>query len=183
VRYLVKPVLALSAIGLVLSAVAHITALLGIDLKLGDSVFALHIGIFVVWLPAVLLAMRMGRGKNTSAWGFGTMSWKQVLSGCPSWMTYFLFGLFAYVFLNFFLFMGGAETSPSQDDSPSSPQTIRGFSGHWLVFYYAAFAIAYSALMKPELLSDAACKNGHKALPSDKFCSECGSPVVLKRVA
>ena len=182
-NYLVKPVLAFSAIGLVLSLIAHITALLGIDLSLGNSVFALHIGIFVVWFPAVFLAIRMGRGKSKSAWGFGTTSWKQILSGCPSWMLYLLYGLFAYVFLNFFLFMGHTAHGPSQGDSPSSPQVILGFSGHWLIFYYAAFVIAYSALMKPELLSDALCKMGHKALPTDKFCSECGSPVVIKTVA
>lgn len=182
-RYLIKPVLVLSAIGLTLSLVAHITALMGLDLRVGNFVFALHIGIFVVWFPAVFLAMRMGRGKNRSAFGFGTVSWKQILSGCPDWMRYLLFGLFAYVFLNFFFSMDNTVSSTSPQDSPSSPQVIRGFSGHWLVFYYAAFAIAYSALMKPELLSDAVCKMGHKALPSDKFCSECGSPIVSRKAA
>ncbi|WP_460727839.1 hypothetical protein [Lysobacter rhizosphaerae] len=179
-RYLVKPVLVLSAIGLVLSVIVHIIALLGFDPRLGESVFALHVGIFVVWFPAVFLSMRMGRGKKASAWGFGG-SWKQVLSGCPGWMTYLLYVLFAYTFLNFFLFMGSAASGASQVDSASSPQVIRGFSGHWMVFYYAAFAIAYSALMKPELLGDAVCKMGHKALPIDKFCSECGNPVVVKK--
>jgi hypothetical protein len=87
------------------------------------------------------------------------------------------------VFLNFFLFIGHAVGGTSQDDSPSSPQVIRGFSGHWMVFYYAAFAIAYSALMKPELLGDAICARGHRALLSDKFCSECGSPVNAKKIA
>lgn len=178
-RYLAKPVLVISAIGLTLSLIAHITALLGIDLGLGNSVFALHVGIFVVWFPAVLLAMKMGRGKNASTWGFNSMSWKQVLSGCPGWMIYALYGVFAYAFLNFFLF-AGHEAGVPKSGSPSSPEVIRGFSGHWLVFYYAAFAIAYSALMKPELLGDALCKMGHKALPTDKFCSECGSPIAKK---
>jgi hypothetical protein len=128
----------------------------------------------------VLLAMRMSRGKKKSAWGFGTMSWKQVLSGCPRWMLYLLYGLFAYVLLNFFLFMGTTANGASQGDSASSPQVVRGFSGHWLIFYYAAFAIAYSAFAKPDLLRDAVCKLGHVASPSDKFCSECGSPVFIK---
>ena len=180
-NFLIKPMLALSALGLALSLIVHLAAIAGIDLKLGNSIFALHIGIFVVWLPAVLLTIRMRRGNRNSAWGFGTMSWKQVLSGCPSWMTYLLYGLFVYVFLNFFLFMGHAESGASPDESPSSPEIARGFSGHWLLFYYAAFAIAYSAFKRPELLGDAVCQMGHKALPSDKFCSECGSPVSIKK--
>jgi hypothetical protein len=163
-----------------LSLVAHLSALTGIDLKLGDGVFALHVGVFLVWFPAVLLAMRLGRGKTNSPWGFGFSSWKQILAGCPRWMTYTLLGLFAYAFLNFFLFMGQASTQSGHGESSSSPDVIRGFSGHWLVFYYAAFAIAYSALKKPELLGTATCKMGHKALPTDKFCSECGNPVVIK---
>jgi len=180
-KYLVKPVLVLSLLGLFLSLIAHISALAGIDLKLGIGVFVLHGGIFLVWFPAVLLAMRLGRGK-TNAWGFGFSSWKQVLAGCPLWMTYLLIGLFAYVFLNFFLFMKDVPTE-HQQGSPASPEVIRGFSGHWLVFYYAAFAIAYSAFKKPELLGNAACQNGHKAIPTDKYCSECGSPIVLEKTA
>lgn len=181
-RYLVKPVLALSALGLFLSLIAHVSALAGIDLQLGNAVFVLHGGIFVVWFPAVLLAMRLGRGKTT-AWGFGFSSWKQVLAGCPPWMTYLLLGLFAYVFLNFFIFMRDVPTQPSQGQSPASPEVIRGFSGHWLVFYYAAFAIAYSAFKKPELLGNAKCQNGHKAIPTDKFCSQCGNPIIVEKVA
>jgi len=180
-RFLIKPVLGLSAIGLVLSIVVHVAALLGIDLQLGQSVFSLHMGIFLMWFPAVFLAMKMGRGKRTSLWGFGgTMSWKQVLSGCPPWMTYALYGLFVYVFANFFLAMDNTTSDPGE--SASSPRAVRLFSGHWLMFYYAAFAIAYSALMKPELLGDAVCKLGHKALPGDKFCSECGGAVSLRKV-
>jgi len=179
-RYLVKPVLALSALGFLLSLIAHIFALTGIDLKLGNGIFVLHGGIFLVWFPAMLLAMRLGRGK-TGAWSFDFSSWKQVLAGCPPWMIYLLIGIFAYAFLNFFLFMEKVPTQSSQGE-PASPDVIRGFSGHWLVFYYAAFAIAYSAFKKPELLGDATCAKGHKALPTDKFCSECGSPVTIAKM-
>ncbi len=179
-RYLVKPVLALSAFGFLLSLVAHVSARAGTDLKLGNGVFVLHGGIFLVWLPAMLIAMRLGRGK-AGTWGFGFSSWKQVLSGCPRWMTYLLIALFAYVFLNFFLFMGKVQPQSSPTD-PASPEVIRGFSGHWLLFYYAAFAIAYSAFKKPELLANATCSKGHRALPTDKFCSECGSPVAVAKV-
>jgi hypothetical protein len=182
-KYLVKPVLVLSALGLFLSLIAHITALAGLDLHLGNWIFVLHGGIFIVWFPAVILAMRLGRGKTRSPWGFGFASWKQVLAGCPPWMTYLLIGLFIYALLNFFFFMGNVSTHVSLDGQPASTDVIRGFSGHWLVFYSAAFAIAYSAFKRPELLGTAICKMGHKALPTEKFCSECGNPVIVKPVA
>lgn len=35
--------------------------------------------------------------------------------------------------------------------------------------------------MNPELLNDATCKQGHKALPTDRFCSECANAVVIKK--
>lgn len=178
-KYLVKPVLLISLLGLFLSLVAHLSALAGIDLKVGDGVLVLHVGIFLVWIPAVLLAMKLGRGKS-SAWGFGGTSWKRVLAGCPPWMFFVLIGLFAYAFLNFFLSAKGLRVQ-RQQGSMASPDVIRGFSGHWLVFYYAAFAIAYSAFKRPELLGNPTCQNGHKVLPTEKFCSECGSPVVLEK--
>lgn len=180
-RFLVKPVLALSVFGLVASVLLHVTALLGYDLGLGASVFALHFGVFVVWFPVMLFAGKMVRGRRTSMWDVGGfMSWKHMFSGCPAWMVHFLYVLFAYVMLNFFLFMQTA-THTMSGAADTSPQVLRGFSGHWLLFYYVAFAIAWSAMMKPELLGDAVCQKGHKALPGDKFCSECGSAVAMKR--
>jgi hypothetical protein len=179
-RFLIKPVLGLSALGLFLSIVVHVAALLGIDLQLGQSVFALHIGIFVVWFPAVYWSTKLGGGRKASMWGFrGTVSLKEMLSGCPAWMTYAMYGLFAYTFANFFLAI--ANGTDHAGESVSSPERVRLFSGHWMLFYYAAFAIAYSALMKPELLGDAVCNQGHKALRGDKFCSECGGAVSLKK--
>ena len=51
---------ALAAVGLVLSAVSHFAAVLGIRGPLGDYAWVLHIGVFIVWLPTVLVA-RNGR--------------------------------------------------------------------------------------------------------------------------
>ncbi|KRG44829.1 hypothetical protein ARC20_07960 [Stenotrophomonas panacihumi] len=178
-KYLVKPVLVLSAIGLLLSVLAHITALLGIDLHLGDSVFVLHGGVFLVWLPTVLLASKMGRGGRISGWSPGGRGfWKQALSGCPAWMRYTAFGLFGYAMLNFFLVARGV--ADGANDASMDPAVIRGFSGHWMVFYYFAFAITYSVFKKPELLGPAVCSLGHKNWPGDKFCPECGNPIVVR---
>ena len=46
---------ALSALGLALSALSHAAALLGRDGPLRDRAMLLHVGIFVVWIPAIVL--------------------------------------------------------------------------------------------------------------------------------
>jgi hypothetical protein len=50
-KLVIKLVLVLSGLGTISSLFVHIASLPGIDLNLGTSVFVLHIGIFVVWLP------------------------------------------------------------------------------------------------------------------------------------
>jgi hypothetical protein len=101
---------------------------------------ALHVGIFVVWLPTVLVTARSGRGMSRN------QAFKVMLSGSPPWMRHALWGLLAYAALNFVLFAVFGERAPSSA-SPSA-STIRGFSGHWMFFYWFAFATLYSAAQK-----------------------------------
>ena len=127
----------------------------------------------------MFLLARLGRGRSTSFFGFGSFSWKQALLGCPPWMRYLLYGLFVYAFASFLITMQQLE-GISRPNSPFSPLTTRAFSGHWLVFYFASFAVSYSAMMRPDLLANALCSAGHKANPTEKFCSECGGPVSIR---
>jgi hypothetical protein len=141
----------LSAAGLVLSVVAHIASLAGIALPHGGLIFwALHIGIFAVWLPTVLVATRITGDINRKDF------WKVVLSGCPTWMRQTLYVLFAYAILNFIwsIFTSNGSSQPQGDPSPS---VFRGFSGHWMVFYGAAFATLYSVFQSPDLLRQWKC--------------------------
>jgi len=57
-------------------------------------------------------------------------------------------------------------------DAP--PSVVRGFSGHWMIFYGAAFAVLYSRIHAPELYRERKCPQGHTASPTARFCSECG---------
>lgn len=167
VRIILYPFLLLSGIGLALSIVAHLAGLAGIELPGGRLVWALHAGIFVVWIPTVLVSMRTTRCANRKDF------WKVALSGCPVWMRRAIYVLFGYGILNFFLFMQatGAGHTPTGDAPPS---VIRGFSGHWMVFYSAAFAILYSAIHAPQLFRERKCPNGHAVGPTARYCSECG---------
>jgi len=66
----------------------------------GDALFfGLHVGIFPLWLPVVLIAQEMT--KNSPRKDF----WKIAMSGCPVWMKYMASGFFGYAIVNFLLFM------------------------------------------------------------------------------
>jgi hypothetical protein len=158
-----------SAIGLVVSLWVHIGALMGRTVS--SAFWVLHVGIFVVWFPSVLVAQR--RVDNTSRKDF----WTVVLKGAPDWMRYMVYVSFAYAFVNFMFFMaqtpsGGRHTAPSAAD-------WRGFSGHWMVFYSAALAILYSAAKTMD--SSPHCTNGHLASPNALYCTRCGQPVMRVR--
>jgi hypothetical protein len=86
-----------------------------------------HTGIFVVWLPTLLIAARITRDAKQKD------LWKVALSGCPPWMRQALYVLTGYAVLNFLLFMFASNNHPHQLGDPSTAE-IRGFSGHWMIF-------------------------------------------------
>lgn len=161
------PFMVLAAVGLALSVVAHGMALAGLQLPGGQMVWMLHVGIFVVWLPTILVAYGATRYANRKDF------WKVALAGCPAWMRRALYMLFAYGVFNFIIFMFGTghDLHPSGDAPPS---IVRGFSGHWMIFYGAAFATLYSAIHAPQLFRERTCPNGHSVAPTVRFCPECG---------
>lgn len=134
---LLWPLIALSLVGLVLSLWVHLGALAGRKVAPESFFFMLHIGIFVVWLPAVLVAQRR----------IGSMQrrdmWKVLLARTPEWVRYMVYGFGTYAIVNFLIFIAHAPPNGSNGDPPAV--VWRGFSGHWMAFYAAAFAIFYSA--------------------------------------
>ena len=169
-RLILAPFIGLAAIGLILSVAAHLAAVAGSPIPFGKAVWGLHIGVFVVWLPTVLVGIRLTRGANRKDY------WKIALVGCPKWMRRALSILFGYAILNFILFfvMTAAHLQPKGD---APPEVVRGFSGHWMVFYGAAFATLYSASVIGWAGIDRKCPNGHSVTFTAKFCEECGAPL------
>jgi hypothetical protein len=160
------PFMLLAACGLILSIAAHGMALLGFPIPGGKLVWGLHIGIFVVWIPTVLTFMRVARYASRSD------SWKFAFAGCPDWMRRSVYVLFGYAIFNFILFMATMHGNKPTGDAP--PSVVRGFSGHWMVFYGAAFATLYSAIYSPHLYRERKCPQGHTASPTARYCSDCG---------
>lgn len=132
--------LILGAVGTVLSVIAHLLAGSGQPLSGGSSLWvALHAGVFVVWPPTVFIA-------NAVTHGARKHFWKLAFSGCPRWMKIVLLILAVYTVVNFILFLA-ATTGFDRPENKYNSEFVRGFSGHWLVFYFAAFATCYSALV------------------------------------
>ena len=160
------PFLLLAAVGFVLSLAAHGLALVGVPIPGGKLVGNLHFGIFVVWIPTVLVAYQGSRYANRKDF------WKVTLAGCPPWMRVSLYVLFGYAIFNFVLFLASNPPRQSIYDAPLS--TIRGLSGHWMLFYGAAFAVLYSRIRAPQLYQPHKCPQGHLVSPMARFCPECG---------
>jgi hypothetical protein len=142
-----------SLIGFVSALIVHIAALMGIDVS--DNfpvVWVLHVGIFVVFIPFVFSSRKSLGAKPTFA---------QIRAAFPMWVVRLGICIFAYALVNFALFMLKTEGgNPSIVDgkfvlmnhgalireltaaeySTFKANVVRGFSGHWLVFYFAPFA-------------------------------------------
>jgi hypothetical protein len=170
---LIIPFMALAALGFLASLAVHVVALTGHLPPGGERIFVMHAGVFVIWFPAVFVAMRLNVAQPGQSRSSQWNGWKQMLGGCPPWMTYAAYGLFGYAFLNFFLAMGGSTEHASK--AGLAPQTLRQFSGHWMLFYGLGFAILYSAFREPWRLKAIKCPAGHPVTHSDKFCPACGA--------
>lgn len=165
------PFLILSEVGLALSVISQICALDSTAGPLGDQTWVLLIGIFIVWLPAILALNRLSRNVRRKD------LWKAALRGCPGWMRYGMYGLFGYAIINFLLFI--QTPSKQQGSGPMPPAIVRGFSGHWMVFSGAAFAILYSYSKVGGQNMNRRYAAGHEVGPSAKFCEQCGRPIVI----
>ncbi len=127
--YLILSVLA--AVGLLASLACHLMGWLQVEPPWGKSVFLPHIGIFVVWVPLVIFANRTmpkpGRG-----------NFEHLLAELPRWVRFATGGLFVYALLNFAYFIYCTHQYPRH--GVPFPVKLRGFSGHWMMFYGIASA-------------------------------------------
>ena len=165
-RVILYPVMMLAGCGLVLSIAAHCMALAGVPVPGGGLVWGLHIGIFVVWIPTVFIIKEAIRNSNRNE------IWKMALAGCPSWMRLGVFILFVYGAVN--LAITGSQKKIKMDGNTPTPSVVRAFSGHWMIFYGAGFAVLYSRIYSPQLYRGRQCPKGHSVSQGASFCSECG---------
>ena len=122
-------------------------------------------GIFVVWLPAMFSAEKFTEGYPDKD------AWKALLRGCPRWMRRAHNAIFYYCIASFALFFLTSVGGPA---GPGETGVVRGFSGHWLFFYFPACAVLYLTMQLQNGDPLRRCGNGHVVEPADPFCPKCG---------
>jgi hypothetical protein len=105
----------------------------------GRTVFPYAPRRFCCFFPAVFAAKKMLG--STVRRDF----WKVVMKDAPDIVRYLFYVFFAYGWLTGILAFYGGPLGNGQNSTPTSGQDWRAFSGTWMAFYYASFAILLSA--------------------------------------
>lgn len=154
-------------IGWVLSVIIHLMAVGGIDVQSTiPFVWVMHIGIFPLWFAAIMKLKKnpeIGASKDLKP--NPTVMFKAMFANTPGWMIALALGGFGYAMINFFLFMTSDQGEAVMESgryilerkghfirelsleeyTKQKANTVRGFSGHWILFYGIATAILYPA--------------------------------------
>ena len=121
-------------IGLALSLWIHIAALFGRQVMPDPFLFIMHLGIFVVWIPAMFVFSRLARAYNRRD------IWKAALRGSPDWLRYSIYIFDGYGLVRFFV-----PFTQSQHRGGSPALTgWEEFSAIWIIFYATAFGVFLS---------------------------------------
>jgi len=134
-------------VGFFSSLLVHLSTFFGIDpSKHVPAVWVLHLGIFVVFFPMVFV---QGLKPKKDFW-------RNIFAAIPRWARYTIKAFFAYAIINFALFFflsrdgvpdvrdgkyvlhnhGQVVRELSENEYEwQKAYVIRGFSGHWMVFY------------------------------------------------
>jgi hypothetical protein len=160
----VYPFLVLSALGFAAMLVIHIASLFGIRAPFEHSLSFLGPGVFIVFLPTILVMNRLTRDFKQKD------IWRAALRGCPQWMHRAVWIVFGYSWVGFFalpfLYGGGMDSEANK---------ARMLSGTLLVFYLIPLAVLYSWTQARHFDEGRRCLNGHHVSPLAKFCDECGA--------
>lgn len=153
-RALVYSVMSLSAAGAVLCIVGSLLGATRIYFLPLRAQAVLLVGIFLIWLPTMILMNRLTRDLKRKD------RWKTALRGCPPWMKRALWVVLGFVVVSF-LFPFSERNLP-----------ILFPAG----FYAVSFCVMYSLRKPQEFDAGRRCTNGHALSPLAKFCDECGAP-------
>lgn len=132
-----RPFQVLALAGFSVCVTCHFLAITGMVETFPSSVMLLHGGGLIVFIPAAKVGNRVAKGIPRQD------VWKVMLAGSPAWLRRVFWSVCIYAVLNF---VTSIFIHPTGIDSPSNVDaaTVRGFSGHSMVFYLAAFVILYS---------------------------------------
>jgi hypothetical protein len=130
IAYLMMPI---ALAGFLLSLYIHVAAWLG-HIILDDSwMFWLHGAMFVPFFTALLLSPESSPRRKP-------------VDNASQFLTKAMVAILIYALLNFTVFMVHMATSHGPD---SQLWLWRGFSGHWMLFYFWSFSFLYDVVRPP----------------------------------
>jgi hypothetical protein len=124
------PLMALALIGFGISFYAHIATWLGKLILTQSQSGWMHIGMFIVFFPAIFLQPRARKRSRLSA------------DELPEWIGNLMLIIFFYAIANFCWFMLQTFLQHGKADHLHE---LRGFSGYWLMFYFWSFGLLFQA--------------------------------------
>ncbi len=131
-----QPLMYLALAGFLISLCINIACVFGKQLPPDVPFFIMHMGIFVVFFPAVWAAKKMLG--STARRDF----WKVVMKNAPDFVRHIFYIIFAYEWLIWIGVLGFFRATSQRP--PGGPDWFV-FSGTWMIFYYTSFAILLSA--------------------------------------
>lgn len=160
-----KTLFYIALLGSISAITVHILSILGVDVA--DTlpfIWALHIGIFVVWIPTILSLKKLQK-QNKKANAFTLLTKNK-----PKWLLGLIIVIAAYTGFNFIFSISKTGGTTSNKNGVYSLQnrgkyirnitkeeyhlhganTLRGFSGHWILFYTIATIALYKGESKEE---------------------------------
>lgn len=166
---LIYPFLGLAALGFLAVLVVHVASLFGTPSLFEHFLKWLGPGVFVVWLPTILVMNRLTREFKQKD------IWRAALRGCPEWFRRAVWGILGYGWFGSFalpLLYGGGMNAPGNK--------ARSMSAILLTLYLIATAVLYSATRTEKIDESRRCLNGHLVSPIAKYCEECGAPIRVR---
>lgn len=164
-----------AATGWTLGLMVHLFSIADIDItEKVPLVWVLHIGIFVVWLPAILELKKNKELQEYQQSGMMTKMnffpfFKIIFKQTPTWLSILAIAGAFYAAINFLLFLSGEQGTPriqegqyfrydhaqliktltEQEYHHLRANEMRAFSGHWLAFYGIASAVLFPFKREP----------------------------------
>jgi hypothetical protein len=139
-----------------------------------EAVFGLHLLLFVVWIPALLVyAPKDIRVPEIHTPKDAFDALKIPFRGTPRWMLYMLFSFLGYTVINIIIIF----FSPNNQSAISTP-VIRFFSSAWMAAYSFSLAVLYSKAQIQKKDNVRKCVNGHQVSSEAVFCAQCGQMIL-----
>lgn len=168
-----------AGVGFAICLAIHVISFFAVPPAGEALIGGLGLAVFPPHMVVVSLIMRSIGGPRM-IWGWGEF-WDRALPDCPVWMRRIVLALWVYAFLAI-LFLFATAASVVKSD-PTEAQFrgqafLGGASAVLLLFYGFALVASITWLRRDPAKLLPRCANGHAVVLSDRFCPQCGVPLV-----